>query len=97
MTEGDASERFLWLRYAYVGRDSTTPPHHLDTEWVGLFRETEVDGSVTYGVEHLDRDFNEICPDESFPSQAEAQAHAEAEYELRPEDWRQGRARDAAA
>lgn len=50
----DAPERFQWLRYAYVGRDSKTPPSHLDTEWVGVFRETESDGSVSYGVEHLD-------------------------------------------
>jgi hypothetical protein len=91
----EVPERFLWLRYAYVGRDSTSPPDQLDTEWVGRFRETEIDGSVTYGVEHLGKDFNEICPDESFSTEAEAQAHAEAEYELRAEDWRAGQARDA--
>jgi hypothetical protein len=90
-------ERFLWLRHAYVGRDSTSPPHELDTEWVGLFRETEIDGGVSYGVEHLDKLFNEICPDEFFPTDARAQGYAEAEYELRPEDWREGRARDASA
>jgi hypothetical protein len=97
MAESESPERFLWLRYAYVGRDSTSPPQQLDTEWVGLFRETEIDGSVTFGVEHLDKDFNEICPDESFPTAAQAQAHAEGEYELRPVDWREGRARDTAA
>ena len=84
-------ERFHWLRHAFVGRDSTSPPNELDTEWVGLFRETEADGTVHYGVEHLDKDFNEICPDDLFSAEAEAQARAEAEYAVRPEDWREGR------
>lgn len=93
---GGRARAFQWLRYAYVGRDSTSPPNHLDTEWVGLFREIESDGSVSYGVEHLYKDFNEICPDDAFPTEAEAQAYAEAEYNLRPADWREGQARDAA-
>jgi hypothetical protein len=38
------------LRYAFVGRDSTSPPDVLDTEWVGVFRETETDGSAHYRV-----------------------------------------------
>lgn len=83
-------ERFQWLHYAYVGRDSTSPPNLLDTESVGLFRETESDRSVSYGVEHLEKDFNEISPEDAYPTEAEAQAYAEAEYDLRPADWHFG-------
>ena len=92
VAEADEPERFAWLRHAYVGRDSTSPPDRLDTEWVGLFRETEVDGDVNYGVEHLDRRFGEICVDDLFNTEAEAQAYAQSEYGLSAEDWREGRA-----
>jgi hypothetical protein len=88
-------ERFLWLRHAFVGRDSRSAPNQLDTEWVGVFRETEIDGSVEYCVEHLDSNFNELCQDECFPTEAQARAHAEAEYQLTLGDWREGRAGDA--
>jgi hypothetical protein len=92
----DPPERFLWLRHAFLGRDSKSAPDELETEWVGLLRETQQDGSVEYCVEHLDSKFNEIYPDECFPTEAEAQAHAEAEYELSFGDWRPGPARDTA-
>jgi hypothetical protein len=75
-------------------RDSTSPPNQLDTEWVGLFRETQADGRVRYGVEHLDQRFDEICPDDLFSTETEAEARAQAEYALRPEDWRDGQALD---
>jgi len=94
MSRADAPGRFLWLRYAYAGGDSLRPDV-LDTEWVGVFRKTGADGRADYCVEHLHKDFNEIRPDELFPTEAEAQAHAEVEYGLSGEDWRAGRAADA--
>ncbi len=95
MAEADTPERFHWLRHAYIGRDSTTSPEVLGTERVAVFRESDLDGTFSYGVEHLDTDFNEIRPDEFFPTEEEAQTHAEAEYGLRAGDWREGSARDA--
>lgn len=86
---------YLHLRHAYIGLDSTTPPDVQAPEWVGVFRYTIDDGSSWYGVEHLDKDFNETCADEEFPTEAEAQAHAEATYELSSQDWREGDARHA--
>lgn len=62
----------------------------LDTEWVAIFRETEPDGSASYCVEHLDQNFNEITGDEPFPTETKAQTHAETQYGLRAQDWRDG-------
>src|SRR5262249_35932043 len=84
MIEADVLEIFP-LRHAFVGRDSTSPPDVLDTEWVGLLHI-----GIRYCLEHLDRGFDEIRPLEVFSTEAEAQARAEAEYELRREDWREG-------
>jgi hypothetical protein len=60
---------FLSLRHAYIGRHSTCPPS-IGTEWVGLFRETEGDGGAQYCVERLDKNLNEMEPDEVFSTEA---------------------------
>ena len=89
------SDCFVWLRHAYVGRDSKSPPNVLDTEWVAIYREPEFDGPANYCVEHLDARFGEIAGENPFPTESDAQTYAERLYGLRPQDWRDGEPRTA--